>query len=303
VSSDPPFFSIITASLNRAPMLAEAIASVEAQAFTDCEHIIVDGCSSDATAELLTRHPALKVIREPDRSVYDALNKGLRAATGKFIVLLNSDDLLAPGALASAAKCLGDDIDLAVGGAEIFEGAAVLRLHDDPAELQLNVHNVTFGNPLPNARFYRRELIREAGEFDLRYRLGSDRDWLLRVLKLRPRQAILEQTVYRYRRHGGSLTINNHSELAEPLWRECLAIAEDWLMRADLSDEERSVLEAWHRQQSIQASIHFLRHGPWSRAVEFMRRGKGGIAWWGEWTRRFGEAAVDFLRPRPTIAK
>jgi glycosyltransferase involved in cell wall biosynthesis len=66
-----PLISIITASLNRAPMLAEAIESVASQSFADLEHIIVDGCSSDGTAELLAGYPTLKVIRQPDKSVYD----------------------------------------------------------------------------------------------------------------------------------------------------------------------------------------------------------------------------------------
>jgi cellulose synthase/poly-beta-1,6-N-acetylglucosamine synthase-like glycosyltransferase len=101
-----PLISIITASLNRAPMLAQAIESVERQGFDDYEHIIVDGCSTDGTTDLLAQHPRLKVIREPDRNVYDALNKGLRAATGSIVVLLNSDDLLAPGALAAGARAL-----------------------------------------------------------------------------------------------------------------------------------------------------------------------------------------------------
>jgi hypothetical protein len=168
--------------------------------------------------------------------------------------------------------------------------------------LQLNLRNITLGNPLPNARVYRRSLIERAGEFDLRYRLGSDRDWLLRVLRLQPRELVLEAPVYRYRRHGDSLTINDHSQLAEPLWCECLAIAEDWLARADLSGDERATLDSWHRQQSIQASLHFIRHGPWSRAREFMRRGRGGLAWWTEWLSEFEGAAVGFFRSKKTAA-
>jgi glycosyltransferase involved in cell wall biosynthesis len=284
-------------------MLAEAIASVEAQGFLDCEHIVVDGCSTDGTAELLAQHPSLKVICEPDSSVYDALNKGLHAAAGELIVLLNSDDLLAPGALTAAAQALADvRYDIAVGPAEIFEDGKVLTVHRDPKELQLNLRNITFGYPLPNARIYRRGLIERTGGFDLRYRLASDRDWLMRILRLRPRELVIETPVYRYRRHGDSLTINDHSQLAEPLWRECLAIAEDWLWRIDLRDEERATLEGWHRLQSIQASLHFLRNGPWSRAREFIRRGGGGWAWWTEWLAQFAGAAIGFVRPKKAAA-
>jgi glycosyltransferase involved in cell wall biosynthesis len=284
-------------------MLAQAIESVERQDFDDYEHIIVDGCSTDGTTDLLAKHPRLQVIRETDRSVYDALNKGLRAATGSIVVLLNSDDLLAPGALAAGARALADEsYEIAVGTAEIFTGQKVLAVHSDPDELRLSLRSITFGNPLPNARFYQRSLLQRVGEFDLRYRLGSDRDWLLRMLRLRPAEFVMPSPVYRYRRHGESLTINDHSGLAEPLWRECLEIAEAWLSRDDLSDEERDVLRAWHRQQSIQASLHFIRHGPWSRAREFIKRGGGGRIWWREWMSRFGEAAAGFMRSRKVIA-
>jgi len=284
-------------------MLAEAIASVKAQYFADYEHIIVDGCSTDGTAELLARHPSLRVIREPDRSVYDALNKGLRAATGELIVLLNSDDLLAPGALAAGSEALAIcEFDLAVGPAEIFGEGNVPAVHRGARELQLDLHNITFGSPLPNARIYRRSLIERVGEFDLRYRLGSDRDWLLRLLRQKPCEVIMESPVYRYRRHSESLTINTHSQMAEPLWRECLAIAEDWLQRNDLSPEERSTLSAWHRQQSIQASLHFIRHGPWSRAREFIQRGGGGREWWTQWFSAFSRAALGFVSPRKAAA-
>ena len=299
-----PLISIITASLNRAPMLAEAIGSVLEQEYPEYEHIIVDGCSTDGTAELFQQHRHLKVIREPDQSVYDALNKGIRAAQGEIVVLLNSDDLLAPGALATGVQALATgEYDLAVGAADIFTTEKILASHRNAADLRLSLRNITFGNPLPNARFYRRALLERTGDFDLRYRLGSDRDWLLRMLRLNPREAVMEQLVYRYRRHGESLTINDHSHLAEPLWRECLAIAESWLQRTDLREDETEVLRAWHRQQSIQASLHFLRHGPRSRAWEFVKRGGGGLVWWAEWTRRFAEAAAGFIAPGKAPAR
>jgi hypothetical protein len=189
-----------------------------------------------------------------------------------------------------------------VGTAEIFTDREVLAIHSDPDELRLGLPNVTLGNPLPNARFYRRSLLQRVGEFDLRYRMGSDRDWLLRMLRLRPTEIVMASPVYRYRRHGGSLTINDHSGLAEPLWRECIEIAEAWLARDDLSTEEREVLRAWHRQQSIQASLHFIRHGPWSRAREFIKRGGEGGSGGESGCRDLEEAAVGFVRPRKMIA-
>ncbi len=294
-----PRLSIITASYNRAALLEEAIASVAAQGVEDIEHWIIDGGSTDGTPALLARHSHLRVISEPDRGVYDALNKGLRAATGEIICLLNSDDLLPPRTLGAVLEAFTDpQVELVTGGAEIFSDARPIEEIGAPAALRLTADNITLGNPLPNARFYRRGLVQCTGEFDLRYRLAADRDWLLRMVRLAPREVVLPQTVYRYRRHAGSLTINDHDHLAEPLWRESIAIADEWLARDDLAVELRAVLCAWRRRQCIQASLHFLRHGPRAKAAEFMRLGAGDPAWAGEWLRALGTAMAGLFGRR-----
>ena len=91
--------SIVTPTYNRAHLLEAALLSVLAQGWSDTEHIVVDGMSSDGTVELLARYPHLRVIREPDSGLYEALNKGIRAATGEVIGHLNSDDEYLPGHL------------------------------------------------------------------------------------------------------------------------------------------------------------------------------------------------------------
>ena len=91
--------TIVTPSLNRGSMLADALESVIAQNDRDVEHIVVDGGSTDMTAAVLLRFPTIKVVAEPDRNLYEALNKGVRAATGEIIGFLNTDDRLSPGAL------------------------------------------------------------------------------------------------------------------------------------------------------------------------------------------------------------
>ena len=96
-----PFFTILTPSFHRAGMIARAVESVLAQGEANFEHIIIDGGSTDGTLDVLKKYPHLKVISEPDQGMYDALNKGLRLARGRVIGLLNTDDTLAPNALAA----------------------------------------------------------------------------------------------------------------------------------------------------------------------------------------------------------
>ncbi len=96
--------SIITASFNRKEFIGAAIESVLAQNYSDFEHWIIDGGSSDGTLEFLQQYPHLKVHSEPDHGVYDAWNKGIERVTGDLITILNTDDVYAPGAFHSCAK-------------------------------------------------------------------------------------------------------------------------------------------------------------------------------------------------------
>ena len=96
-------FSVITPCLNRVQLIGATIESVIAQDYPNFEHWIIDGGSKDGTLDLLKRYRHLRVVSEVDRGVYDAMNKGIRLATGEIVVLLNSDDLLARGALSFVA--------------------------------------------------------------------------------------------------------------------------------------------------------------------------------------------------------
>ena len=95
--------SIITATYNSAQTLADTLASLEAQTYSDIEYIVIDGASKDATLEVVKQYSTrvTRIISEPDKGIYDALNKGVAAATGDIIGFLHSDDLLAyPDAVA-----------------------------------------------------------------------------------------------------------------------------------------------------------------------------------------------------------
>ena len=86
--------SIITATYNSASTIKECIESVNAQTYKNIEHIIIDGASKDNTLEIINNLPnrVTKIVSEPDKGIYDAMNKGIKAATGDVIGILNSDD-------------------------------------------------------------------------------------------------------------------------------------------------------------------------------------------------------------------
>lgn len=97
--SDPPRFSVVTPTLNMGDRLARCIDSVRKQNYAYVEHIVIDACSTDGTLQLLESSEGVTWISEPDRGQSDAINKGLRMATGDLIGWLNADDVLEPGAL------------------------------------------------------------------------------------------------------------------------------------------------------------------------------------------------------------
>jgi len=101
-----PRISIVTPSLNQGAFIERTIRSVLEQGYPDLEHIVVDGLSTDGTAETLARHPHLIVIREADGGQGEAINKGFARASGAILGFLNADDTLEPGTLFDVARRL-----------------------------------------------------------------------------------------------------------------------------------------------------------------------------------------------------
>jgi glycosyltransferase involved in cell wall biosynthesis len=99
-----PKLSIITACYNSSRTIRQTIESVLAQRYAWFEHVIVDGGSTDGTIEILKEYPHLHWMSERDNGIYDAMNKGVKAATGDFVGILNSDDWYAEGALSAVGS-------------------------------------------------------------------------------------------------------------------------------------------------------------------------------------------------------
>lgn len=89
-----PLFSIVTVTYNAASTILLTLDSVGEQTFIDYEHLIIDGCSNDDTIGIIKRHsnPKISLVSEKDHGIYDAMNKGLSMATGKYVIFLNAGD-------------------------------------------------------------------------------------------------------------------------------------------------------------------------------------------------------------------
>ncbi len=185
--TSPPTFSVVTICLNNRAGLQATLASVERQTERGFEHVVVDGGSTDGTRELLEQHSGWSWLRwasEPDDGIYDALNKGLRQATGRYVIFLNAGDTFcADDVLEKVAEQLGPDDDVVYGDAMVVKvtpaGTLAWRMAGD--HLSPDVRN----NVCHQATFFRRELhVQEP--YDTRFRILGDKDLLMR---LRRRQA------------------------------------------------------------------------------------------------------------------
>jgi glycosyltransferase involved in cell wall biosynthesis len=286
--SGTPFFSIVTPCLNRAATIGAAVESVLAQGHPSFEHIVVDGGSTDGTLEVLARHPHLRVVSEPDRNLYDAINKGLRLARGEGLGLLNSDDLYAPGAFAAAERTLADPrVEMVIGGAEIFAlrdvreevlyrftGRRALGLHEANA-----VRNVT----LINGCFFRRQLLARVGLFDDRFPLAADKDFWMRLVFAGPEHRLVPDILYRYRSHAGSLTFAE-ADGREALSRHLLDLARTRLAECPAGSAEHAAYRRWHAWATGYRALQQVRL---RRPGEALRTVREGFSRDSAWPLRF----------------
>jgi glycosyltransferase involved in cell wall biosynthesis len=179
-----PFISVVTVSLNAESSIQDTIASVRMQqAGFGVEHICVDGGSADATRSIIDRWAArsdrMVRIYEPDSGIFDAMNKGLRAARGAYVLFLNADDFLVsrdtlatamaglvPGNPGNPGLVVGNVSMAELGGGGIWRHRRVPRLLGRVRGMGLY--------PLHQAQFTQRALLNAVGGFNASLRYSSD---------------------------------------------------------------------------------------------------------------------------------
>lgn len=180
-----PLFSIVTITFNAAETLPATLRSVDSQTFTDYEHLIIDGASKDSTVET-ARKAANKrraIYSEPDKGLYDAMNKGLAKARGRFIVFLNAGDSFStPGTLALYAQAATDGTDIIYADTRLVDSRRrVLGPRHLSVPGRLSFRSFASGMLVCHQAFCVRRSLAPA--YDLRYRFSADYEWCLRCLK------------------------------------------------------------------------------------------------------------------------
>jgi len=177
-------FSIVIPTYNAAATLSAALDSILRQRCEDVEVIVVDGASKDDTVNIARsyRELSVTVISEPDRGIYDAMNKGIAQARGDLIGVLGADDRYKPDALSLVREARQrSTADIYAGRASLVEstGKSTERLDEE-----FGVGSLVSGIPFNhNAMFASSEAYKKIGPYSLKYQICADAQWVHRAVK------------------------------------------------------------------------------------------------------------------------
>ena len=221
--------SIITVCLNSVNTIEQTIKSVISQKTSEVEYIIVDGGSVDGTVDIINmyRDYLSYYVSERDDGIYDAMNKGIRHASGDIIGMINSDDWYEPGAFDEVIRLMSDNDACIVSGG--------IRTWDEQDEVVSEkifpsmdpIEGMAWGHP---AIFARRILYDVYGLFDTSYRIAADYKWLLTCYLLGSRFIYTDRILANFRTTG----ISNKDYL--------LLVKENFRLKKEVLTEHRSIL-------------------------------------------------------------
>ena len=228
--------SIVTITYNAARTLQRTLDSVACQTYADIEHLIIDGASKDATVAIAERYKAASrhevvILSEPDKGLYDAMNKGLLKATGDYLVFLNAGDTLyAPDTIETVVRCVQQPpllLERAGGEAPavIYGDTAItdaegnflhLRTHRPPE--QLTWKSFKQGMLVCHQAFYVLTALARQIPYDLQYRHSADVDWCIRIMREAERRGMAlvnTHAILANFEEGGDTTQHHRDSLKE----------------------------------------------------------------------------------------
>ena len=226
-------FSIITCTYNAESVLQRTLDSVLEQTYSHVEHIIVDGASTDATLNMVEAYQQksdaedwcheVRVKSEPDRGLYDAMNKGIQRATGQYVLFLNAGDTF-PSAdtLELVAESVGEGEEppaVLYGDTDVVddEGRFLRHRRLSPPR-RLTWRSFMKGMLVCHQAFYARTDLAKATPYDLHYRFSADVDWCIRIMRLARRRRLPMRNVGAVVVNfldGGMTTTNHRASLKE----------------------------------------------------------------------------------------
>lgn len=175
----PHQFTIVCATFNCGTKLQRTINSILSQDYLNYELVIIDGGSTDNTINIISKtkdNPRISYVSEPDLGVYDAMNKGIQRAQGRYLFFIGGGDELAPGSLTHINQILdqtGNQPTMIYG--DVIFGANGPRYDGPFSKLKLCQHNICH-----QAIFYSADIFRLVGNYNLKYRILADWEFNMR---------------------------------------------------------------------------------------------------------------------------
>lgn len=233
--------TVITCTYNAGGTLERTLKSVESQDYPYVEHLIVDGCSKDWTLELAkhyeiesaqeTKHK-VAIKSEPDKGLYNAMNKGIDWATGQYILFLNAGDTLPESTTLSkvAAEALyakqkyGKFPGVMYGDTDVVDNEGNFLHHRrlaPPANHELTWHDFNKGMLVCHQAFYALASLAKHTAYDEKYHYSADVDWCIRIMKMAEREGRHLQRVPGVIAHfldGGMTATHHQASLKERFW-------------------------------------------------------------------------------------
>jgi glycosyltransferase involved in cell wall biosynthesis len=220
-TGDRPLVSVVIPCYRQAHYLAQAIESALAQTYPHVEILVVDDGSPDNAAEIAARYPGVRCIGQPNRGVSEARNLGIRSSTGSFLIFLDADDRLRPGAIEIGLDCFRQHPEVAfVSGRLRFISADGSTLYEkqghtvDASHYAAMLHRNYISAPC--GAMCRRDVFESIDGFNPLLSVCADYDFYLRVLRQFPAWSH-DLEVAEYRRHGLGLSAGSGHMLREAL--------------------------------------------------------------------------------------
>jgi glycosyltransferase involved in cell wall biosynthesis len=248
-------FSVITPSFNYGRFIGDCLASVAAQGAIEIEHLVFDAGSTDNTLEVLARHPHAQVVSEPDRGMCDGINKGFDRCQGEWVMWLNADDRLHPGALAAVLEFANNhpEADVIYGCWNFIDekGEFIRTMTLFPFQQQMLLYLGCYIGS--TAAFYRRRTVIDKGErLSLDFHYVMDGEFYARLAAKGYKFAYLPHVLADFRLHGNNLSLRNYGvQDAEA----CLKLQKQF---AETRAYRRAYGRAFFRDENLNALVDSL---------------------------------------------
>jgi glycosyltransferase involved in cell wall biosynthesis len=210
-----PTLSVITIVYNNERDIERTMLSVLSQTYQQIEYVVIDGASTDSTLDIIKRYEnrIARLISEEDNGIYDAMNKGLKLATGDYVIFMNSGDEFYANNTVEKVFASADDADIYYGETEMINDqlqSLGQRRHKAPENFTWRSFN--YGMSVSHQAIYVKMSLIEP--YDPKYKLSADIDWIIRAAKKAKKIVKVDGYVAKYL-VGGMSKSKHRQSLAE----------------------------------------------------------------------------------------